>query len=113
MHASQSPHGQGRVERGRQPFAGDVTQINAEGSVHQLEIVQEIAAHGSDGLKFVGNRHRTGAKRFCREHFCLDGTGLFKFFRPQFFDGMQIERWHKRVHSSARKRAKHREGDSG
>jgi hypothetical protein len=113
MHASQSPHGQGRVERGWQSFAGYVTQVKAEGSIHQLEIVQEIAAHGSDGLEFVGNRHRSGVKRFWGEHFRLDGTSLFEFLGPQFFNGMQVERWHECIHLSARRRAKHRERELG
>src|SRR6267378_6568211 len=53
----------------------------------QFEVIQEIAAHGGEGLELVRDHHRAGAQRFRGQHHALDRASFFKFFFSQFFEG--------------------------
>src|SRR5467141_2464479 len=56
-------------------------------SVRQFEVIQEIAAHGGEGLELVRDHHRAGAQRFRGQHHALDRASFFEFFFSQFFEG--------------------------
>src|SRR5438445_13571454 len=103
MDAAKSADGQRGIERRRESFSGDVADIQTDCFVAELEVVEVVASHFRDRLKFVGDGHTGLAQRMRRHHDVLNDASFLEFLLAKLFNATQIQREYGSVHDSVRR----------
>jgi len=79
VNAAKSSDGESGIESGGKTFAGDVADVETDGSVGKSEIVEVIAANFREGLEFVRNDDAEFTEGMRREHSALDDACFLEF----------------------------------
>jgi hypothetical protein len=103
VYAAKGTNGEGRVERGREAFAGHISDVEANRAIAQREIIQVVPSDFGHRLKFMRNGDAPCAKRTRGKHDVLDDASLFEFLFTKLFDGTQFEREQGGIHEPVRR----------
>jgi len=79
LNAAKSADGEGGIESSGKTFAGNVAEVETDGSVGKGEIVEVIAADFREGLEFVRDDDAEFTERMPGEHSALDDACFLEF----------------------------------
>ncbi len=102
VNAAQRADRESTIHGGGQPFSGNVSDIQADGAIVELKIVQEIAANLGNGLEAMKNVYSAGVEGSSGKHHLLNHAGFLEILMAQFFkpfDSNELEQGSSSVQS--------------
>ena len=103
VNTAQGPNRERCVHCGGQPLAGYVAQVEPDGAIRKLKIIQKISAHFVDRVKLMRDCHFARTKRFLRQHRALDQPGLVKLCLTLFVQFVEFAGQRGDIHTTFRR----------